>query len=60
VSGSPGLSAAQLSSISAAMGGDFNTDTQQTVMQYFFTVPAKYLEVILHIEAHRMQGVFDS
>lgn len=58
--GRPGLSAAQLSSISAAMGGDFNADTQQTVTQYFFTVPAKYLDVALYIEAHRMQGVFDS
>src|SRR5271166_1335579 len=33
--GSPGLSADQLADISAAMGGDFNADTQQTVTQYF-------------------------
>ena len=39
--GNPDLSADQLAAISAAMGGDFNADTQQTVTQYFFTVPAK-------------------
>jgi zinc protease len=58
--GSPALSAAQLSSISAAMGGDFNADTQQTVTQYFFTVPARYLDVALHIDSIRMRGVLDT
>ena len=57
--GSPGLSAAQLSYIAAAMGGDFDADTQQTVTQYFFTVPSEYLDVALHIEATRMQGALD-
>src|SRR6185295_3701004 len=37
--GSPGLSAAQLTDITAAMGGRFNADTQRTVTQYFLTVP---------------------
>lgn len=58
--GSPGLTAAQLSTISAAMGGHFNADTQQTVTQYFFTVPADDLETALHIEAIRMRGVLAS
>ncbi len=58
--GSPGLSAAQLSHIMALMGGDFNADTQQTVTQYFLTVPADDLDVALHIEAVRMQGVLDT
>ncbi|HYW02933.1 MAG TPA: pitrilysin family protein [Gammaproteobacteria bacterium] len=57
--GSPGLSAAQLSAISAAMGGDFNADTQQSVTQYFFTVPKQYLGVALHIQSTRMRGVLD-
>ena len=55
--GSPGLTAAQLSTIAAAMGGDFNAATQQTVTQYFFSVPAEDLDIALHIEAIRMQGL---
>ena len=55
--GSPTLSAAQLSTIAAAMGGDFNAATQQTVTQYFFTVPAEYLDIALHIESIRMRGI---
>ncbi len=58
--GSTGLSAAQLATIMAAMGGDFDADTQQTITQYFMTVPAEDLDVALHIEADRMQGVADS
>ena len=58
--GDPELSADQLASIAAAMGGDFNADTQQTVTQYFFTVPSEDLDVALHIEALRMKGVLDS
>jgi len=58
--GSPGLSANQLADIIAAMGGMFDADTQQTVTQYFLTVPAEDLDVALHIEAIRMRGVLDS
>ncbi len=58
--GSPGLSADQLADITAAMGGDFDADTQQTVTQYFFTAPADELDLALHIEALRMSGVLDS
>ena len=58
--GSPGLSAAQLADISSAMGGQFDADTQQTVTQYFFTVPANDVNVALHIGALRMRGVLDS
>jgi zinc protease len=42
--GSPGLSASQLSTISAALGGDSNADTQQVVTQYHMTVPADALD----------------
>jgi len=58
--GSPGLTANQLADITAAMGGMFDADTQQTVTQYFFGVPAEDLDVALHIEAIRMRGVLDS
>ncbi len=58
--GSPGLSAAQLSTLIAAMGGNFDADTQQVVTQYFFTVPAEDLDIALNIEAIRMKGVLDS
>ena len=55
--GSPGLSADQLANITAAMGGRFNADTQQTVTQYYFTVPADQIELPLRIEAIRMRGI---
>src|SRR5271167_3817933 len=34
--GNPGLSSDQLAQISAAMGGDFDANTQQTITQYTF------------------------
>ena len=58
--GSPGLSAGQLANLIAAMGGKFDADTQQSVTQYFFTVPADDLEIALNIAAVRMRGVLDS
>jgi zinc protease len=55
--GSPGLTAGQLANISAAIGGDFDADTQQMLTQYFFTAPAEDLDLALHIEAVRMKGI---
>lgn len=55
--GSPGLSANQLADITAAMGGDFDADTQQMITQFFFSIPAEDLDVALHIEAIRMRSV---
>ncbi len=58
--GNPGMSAAQLANVTALMGGEFNADTQQTVTQYFLTVPKEDLDIALHVEAVRMRGVLDS
>ena len=58
--GSPNLSAGQIAEIAAGMGGEFDADTQQTVTQYFFTMPAEDLDLALHVESIRMQGVLDT
>jgi zinc protease len=58
--GSPGLTADQLADIGSVIGGNFNANTRESLTQYLFTVPAEDLDVALHIEAIRMQGVFDS
>ncbi len=55
--GSEGLSADQLNDISAALGGDFNADTQNDLTQYFFTVPAENVDIALHIESLRMKSL---
>jgi len=55
--GSPGLSGQQLANVTAAIGGFFNADTQQTMTQYFFTVPVQDLDTALHIESLRMRAV---
>ena len=58
--GSPDLSSDQLANIAAAMGGDFNADTQQSVTRFFFTVPKQDLDVALHIESIRMRNLLFS
>jgi zinc protease len=58
--GSPGLTADQLASIGAVMGGNFNANTREGLTQYLYTVPAEDLDVALHIEAIRMRGVVGS
>lgn len=58
--GNPGLSSGQLANIIALVGGMFNADTQQSLTQYFLSVPADDLSVALNIEAIRMSGVLDT
>jgi zinc protease len=41
------------------MGGNFNANTRESLTQYLYTVPSEDVDVALHIEALRMQGVSD-
>ena len=58
--GSPDLSADQLSAIAAGVGGKFNAATRQSLTQYFYTVPADDLKVVLNVEALRMRDILSS
>lgn len=58
--GCRGVSADQIAAIYAQLGGDNDADTQQTVTQYFATIPAADLELALRLDAACMAGVEDS
>ena len=58
--GCTGLSGPQISAIYAQLGGVDNADTQQTVTQYFATVPAEDLDVVLHVDSACLAGAQDS
>jgi zinc protease len=58
--GSGELSADQLADITAAMGGDFNADTRQSLTQFYFTVPSEDIDVALNIEALRMKSLLST
>jgi zinc protease len=58
--GCAGVSADQTAAIFAQLGGYGNADTQQTITQYFTTVPAADLDVALRMDAACMQDVDDS
>jgi len=51
--GTQDVSQTQLFEISQLMGGDYDADTQSEITQYFFQVPAQYLDVALRIESDR-------
>lgn len=51
--GTPDISQTQLFEISQLMGGDYDADTQAEITQYFFQVPAQYLDVALRVESDR-------
>jgi len=55
--GSRTLSESQLADISELLGGYDDADTQGEITQYFFSVPAQYLDVALRLEASRAQGL---
>lgn len=58
--GCAGISADQTAAIYAQLGGRNNADTQQTITQYFATVPAADLDVALQAQAACLRGVDDS
>ena len=58
--GCKGLSADQTAALYADMGGQNNADTQQTITQYFATVPAADLDVALEAQADCLEGIDDS
>src|ERR1700734_2958473 len=49
--GCEGLTGSQISAIYAQLGGVNNADTQQTVTQYYATVPSEDLDVVLRVDA---------
>jgi zinc protease len=58
--GCQGVDADQTAAIYAQLGGDDNADTQQDITQYFATVAAQNLDIVLHMDAACMRGVDNS
>jgi zinc protease len=58
--GCAGMSADQTAAVYAEMGGQNNADTQQTITQYFATVPTSDLEVALKAQAACLEDIEDS
>jgi zinc protease len=58
--GCAGVTADQIAAIYAQLGGYDNADTQQTITQYFTTIPAADLEVALRVDAACMRDAIDS
>jgi zinc protease len=58
--GCTGVSAGQIAGIYAQLGGVNDADTQQTVTQFFATLPASDLDVALRVDAACLAGADDS
>jgi len=53
--GTPELSAAGLDDLGARLGGLFNANTTNEYTHYYFVVPADRMDLMVHVEADRMQ-----
>jgi len=58
--GCSGVTADQISAIFAQLGGDGDADTQQTMTQFFASVPASDLDVELGVDSACMRDIQDS
>ena len=58
--GCMGMNSDQTAAIYAQLGGEDDAETEQTVTQYYATVPSSDLEVALRAQAACMRGMFDS
>jgi zinc protease len=58
--GSKTIDASQFADTTSITGGTFNADTQAQTTQFFFEMPSQYLDIALHLEASRAQGVLDA
>lgn len=58
--GSKTVNASQFYDATAITGGNYNADTQNEITQYFFEMPAQYLDIALNLERSRATGLLDS
>lgn len=58
--GCPGMTSDQTSAIYALLGGENNADTQQSITQYYATVPSADVDVALEAQAACVRGVDNS
>jgi zinc protease len=58
--GSKTITASQFSDVTAITGGSYNADTQNEITQYFFEMPAQYLDIALNLERSRATGLLDA
>ncbi len=55
--GTPSVSSAQLYEIGQLLGGRYNAQTKPSSTFFYFTIPSRYLDVALRIEADRARAL---